>query len=392
MITYEITLDVASNRVQGLLNAKYGDTARAICFHFRKDGQPWNPAGDTRVIFTAIKADGKVLYNPCTYDGDVFVYTFTPQTTSCPGLMHCELRILIGENLVVSPRFDIAVTDTLYHEGDALDSTSEATALRTVADEMNALMQSIEESLANGDFLGEPGPAGPKGDKGDTGTVFTPEVSAGGVLSWTNTGGLTNPDSVSIKGPKGDIGAQGLRGAAGADGVTPTIGENGNWYLGDTDTGKPSRGAAGAQGPQGEPGPAGAFPVSGASVGQTVIIKAVDESGVPTAWEPKLAVVSVHGFEAKGGFTIYESDGNSYDEFIELDETLSDPELPANAKAVGDALAGKLNSSEIDTAVKRAMCGGNGAAWSDAERVAALLRMGCAVDENGFVKWQAQTQ
>ena len=28
----------------------------------------------------------------------------------------------------------------------------------------------------------------------------------------------------------------------GADGLTPTIGENGNWYLGDTDTGKPSRG------------------------------------------------------------------------------------------------------------------------------------------------------
>ena len=28
----------------------------------------------------------------------------------------------------------------------------------------------------------------------------------------------------------------------GADGITPTIGENGNWYLGDTDTNKPSRG------------------------------------------------------------------------------------------------------------------------------------------------------
>lgn len=28
----------------------------------------------------------------------------------------------------------------------------------------------------------------------------------------------------------------------GADGLTPTIGDNGNWYLGNTDTGKPSRG------------------------------------------------------------------------------------------------------------------------------------------------------
>ena len=32
----------------------------------------------------------------------------------------------------------------------------------------------------------------------------------------------------------------------GQDGLTPTIGANGNWFLGDTDTGKPSRGAAGS--------------------------------------------------------------------------------------------------------------------------------------------------
>lgn len=47
-------------------------------------------------------------------------------------------------------------------------------------------------------------------------------------------------------------------GAAGKDGTTPTIGENGNWYLGDTDTGKPSRGAAGAKGADGADGKDGA--------------------------------------------------------------------------------------------------------------------------------------
>ena len=34
----------------------------------------------------------------------------------------------------------------------------------------------------------------------------------------------------------------------GADGLTPTIGDNGNWYLGNADTGKPSRGDKGAGG------------------------------------------------------------------------------------------------------------------------------------------------
>lgn len=37
-------------------------------------------------------------------------------------------------------------------------------------------------------------------------------------------------------------------GEAGKDGITPTIGANGNWYLGDTDTGKPSRGEKGETG------------------------------------------------------------------------------------------------------------------------------------------------
>lgn len=60
--------------------------------------------------------------------------------------------------------------------------------------------------------------------------------------------------SGEFDGAKGDKGADG---AAGADGVTPHIGDNGNWYLGTTDTGKPSRGETGLQGPVGPVGPQG---------------------------------------------------------------------------------------------------------------------------------------
>lgn len=56
---------------------------------------------------------------------------------------------------------------------------------------------------------------------------------------------------VVIEGTKGDPGAPGK------DGITPTIGDNGNWYVGTTDTGKPSRGATGAKGEPGTPGAAG---------------------------------------------------------------------------------------------------------------------------------------
>lgn len=77
-------------------------------------------------------------------------------------------------------------------------------------------------------------------------------------------------------------GAPGKDGAPGDDGITPHIGDNGNWYLGDTDTGKPSRGAPGAKG---DPGKDGAgMDVTGATVGQIAKISAVDASGVPTGW------------------------------------------------------------------------------------------------------------
>lgn len=44
------------------------------------------------------------------------------------------------------------------------------------------------------------------GPKGDPGAVYTPSVSPEGLLSWTNDGGLPNPQPVDIKGPKGDPG------------------------------------------------------------------------------------------------------------------------------------------------------------------------------------------
>lgn len=114
-------------------------------------------------------------------------------------------------------------------------------------------------------------------------------------------------------------------GADGKDGITPTIGENGNWYLGDTDTGKPSRGENGAvpdiqigtvttlpagsdatasmggtaenpllnlgipRGADGQGGGSGGTDISlgltSATVGQTIKVKAVDTDGKPTAWE-----------------------------------------------------------------------------------------------------------
>ena len=108
---------------------------------------------------------------------------------------------------------------------------------------------------------GAPGKDGPTGAPGKDG--HSPVVTA------TKSGKTT---TISVDGAAiatVEDGADGKPGAAGADGITPTIGPNGNWFLGATDTGKPSRGETGtpgkdgAKGAPGAPGAAGHTPVKG---------------------------------------------------------------------------------------------------------------------------------
>ena len=57
-----------------------------------------------------------------------------------------------------------------------------------------------------------------EGPRGPAGAVYTPSVT-GGLLSWTNDGGLENPAPADIRGPKGDKGDPGEAGPPGADGA-----------------------------------------------------------------------------------------------------------------------------------------------------------------------------
>ena len=65
------------------------------------------------------------------------------------------------------------------------------------------------------------GPQGPKGEKGDSGEPGLP--------------GSVGPEGP--QGPQGSEGPQGSQGEQGEPGQTPYIGENGNWWIGETDTG-----------------------------------------------------------------------------------------------------------------------------------------------------------
>lgn len=217
---------------------------------------------------------------------------------------------------------------------------------------------------------------GADGAKGDPFTYddFTPEQ----LESLRGPQGEQGP-----QGPVGPAGAPGKDGTNGADGIAPSIGENGNWYLGDTDTGKPSRGEQGLkgdtgaagpqgiqgiQGPQGERGPAGADGAAGpqgpkgdtgstGAAGKSAYQYAVEGgyTGTETEFSAKLAREK---FANPNALTFTGAVTGSYDgsaplsveipsgggSAVELDTTLSEAGKAADAKAVGDALAGKQNT------------------------------------------------
>lgn len=82
---------------------------------------------------------------------------------------------------------------------------------------------------------------GTKGEPGADGV--TPHIGDNG--NWYVGSTDTGKPSRGATGAPGKDGADGKPGATGADGITPHIGDNGNWYIGDDDTGKPSRGEQG---------------------------------------------------------------------------------------------------------------------------------------------------
>ena len=66
--------------------------------------------------------------------------------------------------------------------------------------------------------------------EGQNGATFYPEVSADGIISWTNDRELPNPNPVNIKGEKGDKGDKGERGEQGQSGVYVGSGEMPDGY------------------------------------------------------------------------------------------------------------------------------------------------------------------
>ena len=136
-------------------------------------------------------------------------------------------------DLVTTNCATVKITKSGYQESDASvpPSPDVYQQLVELAEDTKEIAQSVREDADAGEFDGEEG--------------YSPKVSLTEELDGVTVTVQNKDGQQSAKVKNGKDGKPGKNGDPGADGITPHIGENGNWHIGDTDTGKPSRGLRG---------------------------------------------------------------------------------------------------------------------------------------------------
>ena len=318
--TYRASLDIHASGSQAVLHAKKGETKRRILITLTERGKPYLISSDCTAVFTATKPDGNIIYNDCAIDNNIICYNFTEQTTAAEGKLDCEIRLYGADNaLIISPGFDLIVDAPVYEDGDVIESGTEVSALTALVSETNALINTVNTKLKNGEFNGPKGETGLQGPKGDTGATGAtgpqgPKGDTGATGPQGDTGAtgpqgpqgpkgdkgdaftysdFTAEQLAALKGPqgdKGDTGAQGPRGEMGPQGPKGDTGVAGP--KGDTGPTGP-KGDAGATGAQGPQGPAGAKGADGKSAYQYA--QEGGYTGTETEFSEKLAQEQLTG-------------------------------------------------------------------------------------------------
>lgn len=182
-----------------------------------------------KVVFHPVRgAPVEILLLDSTSEIDV-----PPEATAVSGVAHFVLcgYVTDSDNVtrnIISLPGKINVKPTYKAKGGNTRKVTKdnfSQLLDAVKGEIN---NAIEDAVASGEF---------KGDDG-----VTPHIGSNGnwYIGDTDTG-------ISAKGTKGD------------SGTTPHIGDNGNWYIGTTDTGISAKGVKGDPGENGKDGDSGVF-------------------------------------------------------------------------------------------------------------------------------------
>lgn len=180
---YKISLDIHDHGSHVSLKAKRGDTGRILYITLMDGGKPYAITNECRAVFTAKKSDGKILFNECSVIGNTIAYAFTPQTTSAVGKADCEVKLYgADDKLLTSASFALMVEDTVYNEGDEVESEKEVSALTALVSEATTLIHDVENKLASGELKGDQGEQGIQGIQGIRGEQGPQGISGVTVL------------------------------------------------------------------------------------------------------------------------------------------------------------------------------------------------------------------
>ena len=178
-------------------------------------------------------ADTTAYPAPLTVEEQTAYWTVGAADTARAGYGQCELQWYLEDGtLAKSDLFDFLVLGTLKTDAAPPDAPSRRwfEAIRRQLGDLSKLTTQAKENLVAA--INEAAKTG----SGSAGSAAF-RVSEGYIQ-------FRNGDEWENLIAKSEL--EGTKGEPGEDGETPTIGENGNWYIGPEDTGKPSRGAPGA--------------------------------------------------------------------------------------------------------------------------------------------------
>ena len=138
---YRISLDVQEAHSGKTLDVKRGDTGRKLVITLTDGGFPYKISEECYAVFTAVKPDGKNVFNHCAIDGDTIIYELTPQTVAVDGLLEAEIRLYgADDKLLTSACFNLVMNGTVYQDGDEIESETEVEALTHLISEASEVI------------------------------------------------------------------------------------------------------------------------------------------------------------------------------------------------------------------------------------------------------------
>ena len=272
------TLDVESGlvmRPQRTALMKGDRRANRIIVELTKGGAPFDATGAQASGSFISPMDGAEIPLEGEVSGSEIGVTLIDECYAADGYYEASVKLTLGDTartiLTISGQVMSKGSGAVIDVGDVIPSIDDViaqyAAMKTAVESANSAADAANAAAGRAPYIGDNGNwyvwSSTSNAYTDTGTAATGPQGEKGATGAT---GAQGP-----QGERGATGATGATGPAGADGDTPYIGSNGNWWIGDTDTGTAAQGPAGANGE-------GSGTVTGVKVSGTTYEP--DESGV----------------------------------------------------------------------------------------------------------------